>query len=66
VTAAADGEPFLRCNREELHPYDEYTLAQHKVSSQLRIPLQNSQRTTLLRYSKAVHFTLTHVQILNR
>jgi len=39
VTAAADGEPFLRCNREELHPHDEYTLAQHKVSSQLGIPI---------------------------
>jgi hypothetical protein len=50
VTAAADGEPFLRCKRGELHPHDEYTLAQHKVSSQLGILFQNLQRMTLLRH----------------
>ena len=60
VTAAADGDSFLRCNCGNLLPHDGYTHAQRKVNSQLGIILQNSQLTTLLRHSSAVHFTLKH------
>ena len=53
MTAAADGEQFLRCNRPKLHPHDEYTLAQHKVSSQLEIPSEFTTNEALEAFERS-------------